>query len=207
MKQNPSKTDDKFVKAETDSEAKAKKEKKKVKLTQTQVFWMRFAGWLVFALVMPLVILQIYFHIFSWVNDGTSSVSAHLAVSGWGIIGILVLVFVLRAIINYEKKDLPWSMTVQVLNGITKVILPLFAVLGIAWLAESFVERLPDFIASMGWITVSEAVAIPINPFPLWLYQRARSARRDEAKDQSSDMWDMFFSKKEQHDDEKGKGK
>lgn len=174
-----------------------KVEKKHWKPTQRQVFWMRFAGWLVFSLVMPLVILQLYFHIFSWVNDGSAAVSAHMAISGWGIIGIMVLFFVLRAIINYEKKDLPWSMTVQLLNGFSKVVLPMLAVLCIAWLAKSFADRLPDFIACMGWMTVSEAVAIPINPFPLWLYQRARKARRDEARDQSSDMWDEFFSRKD----------
>ena len=65
------------------------------------------------------------------------------------------------------KKGLPYSFWTQVLNGVSKVIVPLLgAILAIYCLQDS-IKQLLEFLIV---VFVCEVIAIPVNPFPKWIH-------------------------------------
>ena len=62
-----------------------------------------------------------------------------------------------------------WSMLKQVLNGVGKVIIPLMALLCVVMAISSNIKY---FEQALCCVIICEAIAIPINPFPQWIYKK-----------------------------------
>ena len=142
-----------------------------------KVFITRAILWSIFACILPVMFVGWRYDLFRKVGS--------LQLSGWGLIAIIIIFVFLIALIRYIKAGFTeWSMLKQVLNGIAKVILPLGALLG---LCVGIRDNLDYFIQALALVLLCETVAIPINPFPEWVYIKT--------KGNFESIIDMFASK------------
>lgn len=163
------------------------------------IFWVRALIWLIFALIIPLTFICYKFKLFQ------TTTTTKVAFGGRGIIAIIILFFFIKALIGYVKKGLPYSMTTQCLDGFVKVVLPLLAIILIGYIMlTTFKDGLSPFLITMGVILGCEIVAIPVNPFPKWIYESNKKRRQDEATEVGQsliqDFMNEFFKKKDDTD-------
>lgn len=164
------------------------KEKKPFLSTKT-CFWLRFVGWILLALIIPCGVIIWKFNLFQ------VSTKQSITFGGWGIICVIILFFVVRAMINYVRKGLPYSMATQLLNGFVKVLLPIIVIMIVGYiLLTTFSEGLTNFLIVMGIILGCEAIAIPLNPFPKLIHDK----KLDETKGLFSNMLDEWEKRKEE---------
>lgn len=131
---------------------------------EKRTFIIRAILWSLTACIAPLCFIGWRYEIFTTVS--------RISFSGWGIISILVLFFFLMALVKYIKAGfVEYSMVKQVLNGVTKVLLPLAIVL---CLCVAIRSKMDYFIQALSVILVCEAIAIPLNPFPKWIYEKTQ---------------------------------
>lgn len=154
-------------------------------------FISRLISWILFAGVGPFLLIAFRFHIFKKVSQ--------ISISGWGIIGIIIMAVLVLSIVKYVKIALNAKYTLggQILGGICKVIIPLLAVYLIAY---SIKDNIQAFLDVMGLVIIMEAVAIPLNPLPEWAYNMQKEVRADERKDTMDYLLDGFFSRKKDED-------
>ena len=123
-------------------------------------FILRVLVWLVFVAVIPIVtIIDKY----DMVKNGT------LKYTGWGIIVLAIITVVVMVMLGYYLKTMKWSMTKQVIAGVRNVIIPLGLLFIGAGLIASNIENIRYILIVS---IISEAIAIPINPFPQWVYEK-----------------------------------
>ena len=129
-----------------------------------KIFTVRIILWALFSCVLPVLFIGWRYSLFKKVGA--------LQFSGWGLIGILIVFIFLRTLVRYIRAGfVEWSMLKQILNGITKVLLPLGVVLAVAIAIRS---NLDYFIQALSIVLLLEAIAIPINPFPQWVWVKTQ---------------------------------
>lgn len=122
--------------------------------------------WTLFSCVIPVAFIGWRYSLFSKVNN----VQIHL--SGWGLIAIVIIAVFMLAVIKYIKAGfVEWSMVKQIINGVMKIILPLGVLLVVCLSIKNNIEM---FIQALSCTLLSEAIAIPINPFPKWVYEKSK---------------------------------
>lgn len=162
-----------------DSETTEKAETKK--MSPRTRFWVLFTLWTIFACVVPVCFIAWRYQLFQRVGD--------IQLSGWGMLAIVIIGFFAICVCKYVRTALSikWSMVGQCVNGTAKVLLPLLALLLLLKSIESSVSL---FIQVVGVVTVCEAIAIPLNPFPKYVY--------DVSKGATQDAIDYFFKRQEE---------
>lgn len=129
-----------------------------------KIFTVRIILWTLFSCVLPVLFIGWRYSLFKKVGA--------LQLSGWGLIGIIIIFVFLRTLVRYIRAGfIEWSMFKQVLNGITKIILPLGVVLAVAIAIRN---NLDYFIQALSVVLLLEAIAIPINPFPQWIWVKTQ---------------------------------
>lgn len=156
-------------------------EKKKKTLSPRAKFWLLFTWWTIFACVLPVCFIAWRYQLFDKVGE--------MQLSGWGMLAIVIIAFFGLAVCKYVKTamSLKWSMVGQCVNGTAKVLLPLLALLLLLKSIESSVSL---FIQVVGVVTICEAIAIPLNPMPKYVYEASKGATQD--------MIDYFFRRQEE---------
>ena len=135
-----------------------------------KTFILRVILWLVFAGVVPIVcIIDKY----DMIKNGT------LKYTGWAIIVLAIITIIIMVVLGYYLKLMKWSMTKQIISGIRNVMIPLCLLFVGAGLIASNIENIRYILVVS---IFSEAVAIPINPFPKWVYERNISDLKEALK-------------------------
>lgn len=174
-------------------------EKQKKSLTEwlrehpKSVFATRALVWTVFAMVLPFLFIAFRYGIFEK--------SDTIALSGWGIIGVIIVLVFCLSLFSYIKQGMEDGMFKQCLMGFTKVIIPLLAVLLVVQGIKTNIEL---FETALGVTIACEFIAIPINPFPEWLAKRKREKNLKEQESVFGALWDKFFAKKKENEENGG---
>lgn len=126
-------------------------------------FVIRFILFTLFACILPFTFIAWRYELFSKVNE--------MSLTGWGIIGILIIAIFCFYVLNAIKKGMPYSMFTQIVDGIIKVEMPLILV----YLLLSNIQSTIDlFLQCIVCIIICEAIAIPINPLPKWIKENLK---------------------------------
>lgn len=122
-------------------------------------FWIRFFFWIIFAFGVPIAIIAYEYQV----------IDAHseYQLTGWGLIIAIILFIGAFVILGYLLQALQWSWVKQILGGVRNAILPLAFLYLITSVIATNIEKL-QIILSVSLI--SEIIAIPLNPFPKWLW-------------------------------------
>jgi hypothetical protein len=133
-------------------------------------FFIKLILWLFFAAAVPIMAIV---DKYDMIKNGT------LKYTGWGILVFIIAFIFISVICGYIAKIFKWSMALQIFNGVRLVLVPLlFMLIG--------VDLIVSNIANVKYILVvafiSEAIAIPLNPFPKWLYMKNISDLREALK-------------------------
>lgn len=127
-------------------------------------FWVRFSIWTTLSLIAPLTYLFATTKLFYTVNK----------VSVWAVIIIFIIAKFFIKLWKYVNEGIPYSMAVQVISGVVKIIIPLLALYFLVLIVRLKVnEMLLAFRAVEIFLYIlipCELVAIPVNPFPKWIY-------------------------------------
>ena len=135
-------------------------------------FVIRVILWGTFACIIPVCFIGWRYDLFK--KAGT------IQLSGWGIIAVIIAFTFLYAVVKYIRAGfVEWTLTKQVINGVVKVVLPLGILLA---LCVSLRNNIEIFIQAVCCTLLSEAIAIPINPFPEWVWNKTKG-RFDNAVD------------------------
>jgi hypothetical protein len=144
-------------------------------------FWIRFVLWAALACVLPVVFIAYRFELF----EGKT-----VSISGFGVLAIIIIAIFVISLIKYVRNGLPYSMTSQCITGICKVTIPLLALFGILWCIRNNID---NFIKVVGFVLISETVAIPINPMPAWVYKNATEEQRNKFTSWANIVLDNIF--------------
>ena len=129
-----------------------------------KIFWVRAILWALFACFIPVAFI-------GWRYDLVKQVGS-LQLSGWGLFGIIIIFVFLYVVVKYIRAGfVEWSMIKQIINGVVKVVLPLGALLA---LCIGLRNNIDIFIQSLSCVLLSEVIAIPINPFPEWVWNKTQ---------------------------------
>lgn len=118
-------------------------------------FWVRLLLFITFGCIIPFVFIAWRYKIFNKVSN--------ISLSGWGLIGILIVIlfvfYLVKAVSNIKK----WSLTKQIFLGVFKVIVPLLCLyFGLRCIRES----VDLFMQALVVVIFSEMIAIIVNPIP-----------------------------------------
>lgn len=146
-------------------------EGEKKKLTERQVFWLRFTAWAIFALVLPAVFIIWRFDLFTKVT--------YTQYSAWTILLVIFIAAFAISCLRYATKALVgWSMAKQCMEGILRIVIPLACLCYIVYVLNRKLiasgEDLGNLLQALGVVTGSEAIAIPFNPWPEYLYKQTK---------------------------------
>lgn len=125
-----------------------------------KMFWFRFLLFMFFAFIIPFTFLVWRFKLFSKVSK--------LSIGGWGVIAIVFVAVFFTILIKYVRKGLPFCMLSQILEGICKVLIPIFTALLIVDVMKNSMEQMFQFLYILFF---SEMIAIVVNPFPRWIHE------------------------------------
>ena len=127
-------------------------------------FIVRIAVWAMFSCVIPICFIAWRYNLFHKVGT--------LQLSGWGLIAIVIIFVFIYSVVKYIKAGfVEWSMLKQIISGVVKVVLPLGALLA---LCVSLRDNLDVFIQALGCVLMCEVIAIPLNPFPEWVWKKSK---------------------------------
>lgn len=133
-------------------------------------FCIKLILWLFFAAFVPIMTVV---DKYDMVKNGT------LKYTGWAILVFAIAFIFVVVICGYIAKIFKWSMALQIFNGVRLVLVPLLFMLFGVDLVVNNIENI-KFILVVAFI--SEAIAIPLNPFPKWLYMKNISDLREALK-------------------------
>lgn len=142
-----------------------------------KVFIARTILFCIFGCILPFVFIAWRFEIFS-------SGGSHISLTGWGIIGILIVFFFILYCLKILKNSIPFSMTYQILSGAIKVILPLILLL---LLVNALEDSIRQFKQALIIVIGCEAIAIVVNPFPKYMH--------DKGIEKTENLMDTFIEK------------
>lgn len=149
------------------------------------IFITRAIAWAILAAGLP-------FAFIAW-RYGIFRQQTTIAITGWGIIAIIIVGIFLITLASYVRKGLKPGMFKQMASGFCKVILPLLVLLLIV---EGIKNDIALFEKALEVTIVCELVAIPVNPFPAWLYKRKMEMKLDEQEGMFEGLWNKYFEKK-----------
>lgn len=140
-------------------------EKEQPKLTKEQkIFAIKVIVWSLFSCFIPVAFIGWRYDLFKKAGE--------LSLSGWGLFAIVIIAIFLYVVIKYIKAGFTeWSMTKQIISGIIKVLLPLGASLAVV---VSIRANLDYFIQALSCVLMCEVIAIPVNPFPEWVWKKSQ---------------------------------
>lgn len=154
---------------------------------EKKILIIRFILFAIFACILPFVFIAWRYELFTQVSK--------LSFGGWGLVAVIILlvfcIYVSRSIKEVLKAKNGYSMTIQVINGLTKVILPLVCVYLIV---NAIGENIALFKQTMVVVIVCEIIAIPINPIPKWKSESIKEGQ-EEKMDTFLDKAKSFFGK------------
>ena len=135
-------------------------------------FWTRFALYVLFGAIIPFMFLTWRFGLFGKTSK--------IQIGGWGLLAIIFLgVFFIKTI-KVVRMGLPYSLTTQILEGVVKVLIPLFIAAFAAYYLRNAMTQLFQFLC----VTLfCEAIAIVINPLPKWLHEHQLDEQKNTFKD------------------------
>ena len=176
---------------ETEEQKKQNKFMLWIKEHPKAFFWIRFGLWSLCACVLPFLFIALRFEIFKSVSK--------LQFGGWGIIAIIVVAVFTFTVVKYVRLALnaKYTLTGQILNGICKVIIPLLVLLAVLYCVRDSVIAT---VKVLGIIIFLEAVAIPLNPLPKWVYEKQKDVKESERKETVDYLLDGFFNRKDKTD-------
>lgn len=128
-----------------------------------KVFVLRAIFFTLFACIIPFVFIAWRYSIFNVKEN------PRISLTGWGFVGVIIVFFFIRYLIMVIKKSIPHSLLAQVVNGFIKVLMPLILVYVVIGALES---GLYLFKQALVITIISEAIAIVINPFPQYMYEK-----------------------------------
>ena len=131
---------------------------------QKRNFIIRVVLWALFSCAIPVAFIGWRYSLFNKVSS--------LSLSGWGLIAVVIIFAFLIVVVKYVKAGfVEWSMTKQIITGIMKVIVPLGTILAVCISIRSNIDM---FIQALSCTILCEVIAIPINPFPKWVYEKSK---------------------------------
>lgn len=134
------------------------------KKKEQRIFAVRVILWSLFSCIFPVCLIGWRYELFNKVGA--------IQLSGWGLIAVILIVVFLFVVIKYLRAGfVEWSMTKQIISGVVKIILPLVALLSIC---VSIKNSLDIFIQSLSGVLILEVFAIPLNPFPEWVWKKSQ---------------------------------
>lgn len=148
---------------------------------QKIIFYVRLALFILIGCVAPFAFIAWRFDLF------TSATKASL--SGWGIVGILIIFFFLRYVYSILRSGIPYSFITQILAGVFKIIVPLL----LMYVALNVIGRnIDQFMQVIVCVILCEIVAIPINPLPKYMH--------DNNIEKVESLMDTFWKKRKEHE-------
>ena len=129
------------------------------KKSETRIFWTRFTFYVIFAWIIPAGFLIWRFNLFNKIDS--------ISIGGWGVVCILFSAGFFIKLMRQVRKGLPYSLGSQILEGYMKIVIPLLATLLCIYALQEFINQLIQFLIV---VIISEAIAIPLNPFPKWIH-------------------------------------
>ena len=137
-------------------------------------FIMRAILWVLLAAIMPFIFIAKRFEIFDK--------SSPLHLGGWGFIAIVIIIIVSFRLFKYITSVLKIRkpFATQCLSGMFKIIIPMIAII---LLLKSLKNNIDVFVESFAVIILFEAMAIPVNPFPVWVYEKQKELSDEDKKD------------------------
>ena len=131
----------------------------------TKQFWIRFAIWITFAVLIPIGFLFYRYDLFVRVH--TEEADGY-QVTGWGVLACVIFAVFLIYVIREAKKGMPYgSMFSQCVDGYTALI----PVLILIFVLNGIKDNIEAFEHVMIVLFLSEAVAVPINPMRRWAWE------------------------------------
>ena len=124
------------------------------------IFIVRLIIFILFACILPFAFIAWRFGLFS------QSQGSNIALSGWGIIGIIIVLAFVIYVLKMLRMGQPFSMFTQILSGLIKVILPLLICLLIL---KAMRNNIDSMIQALTCSIICEMVAIVVNPLPKWV--------------------------------------
>lgn len=139
-----------------------------VKKKEKQIFWTRFAIWILFSLVAPIGFINYRYNLFGKVSN--------VSLSGWFLlVGVIFFVFTI-ILIRYVLHSRKYSYVKQIIKGVITLILPLLFVIYCLYCAKNTIEQL---IQVLSFCTLSWSVAICVNPMPKWTYDQSKGEQEE----------------------------
>lgn len=152
------------------------------------VFWLRFAGWVLFGAVLPFLFIALRFSLFKKMSG--------FALNGWGILAVIIVAVFFLYLVRCVRKGFSHKniFVTQCINGLCRVIIPL---IGIYAIIKISIANLNLFLEALGCVILCEACAIPLNPMPMWIDKCRKERNEDESKDTIDYLAERIFTKKE----------
>ena len=123
-------------------------------------FAIRMVLFTIFGLVLPFGFVVYRYGLFK---------DTHTTLTGIGLFAVIIAFVFIKHVLNMYKKANEHTMTAQIISGYSKVIIPLLILLYFVVKMSGDIET---FIQSLECVIVCELIAIPIDPLPVWAYQR-----------------------------------
>lgn len=136
-----------------------------------KIFWIRFAIYVLFGLIVPVVFLVWRFKLFQKISS--------ISIGGWGVVAILIVFFFIIKMLKYIKKGLPFSFGTQIISGYLKVVIPLFVSVLIINALKGCINELVQFLVVL---TACQAIAVPANPFPKWIHDNNLEQQENQTR-------------------------
>lgn len=166
---------------------KIKKEKTPEEIEKDKergIFWTRAIVWSLFSCFIPVAFIGWRYDLFRKAGS--------LQLSGWGLMAVVIVFAFLYVVVKYIRAGfVEWSMAKQIVNGVVRVILPIGAILAVV---ISIRNNIDIFIQALSCVLISETIAIPVNPFPEWVWKKTEG-RFEGIVDFVADR---FYNKKEE---------
>lgn len=128
-------------------------------------------GWLFFAMILPIIFINNKYHLFVKANDG-------LRFTGWGIVALLIGFIVIYVLLWYivDAFSVKYRPIIKVIKGFQRVLLPLILLCIMCNIISNNIGTIENVLWN---ITISEAIAIIINPFPYFVYKHKNADTRE----------------------------
>ena len=128
-------------------------------------------GWLFFAIILPIIFINNKDHLFVKSDD-------NLKFTGWALVALLILFIGLYALCSYiiSAYSVKYRTWVKILKGFQRIILPLLILFFMCKIISNNIDTIENVILN---ITISEAIAIIINPFPYFVYKHKNADTRE----------------------------
>lgn len=124
------------------------------------IFLIRFIAFVIFACALPFAFIAWRFGLFS------QSQGSGVALSGWGVVAIIVVLIFAIYVLRMLKLGQPFSLFSQIVSGLVKVILPLVICLLVLRAMKNNIDAM---IQALTCTIICEMVAIVVNPLPKWV--------------------------------------